>query len=175
MTNVRRIESVKGFPALGTLENGDKIKVNQQTDDGKLPGGSHHGASLGELNVQRMETVIADRTLVAADSGKTIILSAAAGFDTLLPALLAGLKFKFIIGTDAATSNYTLTATADVIFGSATVDGAAVPCAGTKNTINFVHTNKAAKGDWVELECDGTNWYVAGQGEVAGSITFADV
>lgn len=109
-------------------------------------------------------------TLDAADSGKTIYLDAAAGFAISLPVVTNGLKYKFIVGLAFATTDFTIVSTTNVIQGGAIVNSVFVPAV-DENTISFVATAEAV-GDYVEIESDGTNWYVNGVGAGAGSITF---
>lgn len=109
-------------------------------------------------------------TLTAADSGKEIYLDAAAGFAITLPAVTAGLKYKFIVGSAFATTDFTVVAATDVIQGGAVVNSTFVPAA-NENTISFVNTAETV-GDYVELSSDGTNWYASGNGALAGAITF---
>lgn len=109
-------------------------------------------------------------TLTAADSGKDVYLDAAAGFAITLPAVTAGLKYKFIVGSAFATTDFTIVAATDVIQGGAVVNSVFVPAA-NENTISFVATAEGV-GDYVELSSDGTNWYASGIGAAAGSITF---
>jgi hypothetical protein len=109
-------------------------------------------------------------TLNASDSGKEIYLDAAAGFAVTLPAVTAGLKYTFIVGSAFATTDFTVVAATDVIQGGAIVNSVFVPAA-NENTISFVATAETV-GDYVELSSDGTNWYVKGNGALAGSITF---
>lgn len=115
-------------------------------------------------------TPTAASALTAEDSGKTIFLDAAAGFEITLPALGAGLKFKLVVGLAFATTDFTIVSSTDVIQGGAIVNSVFVPAA-NENTISFVATAETV-GDYVEIECDGTNWYVSGVGAGAGSITF---
>lgn len=109
-------------------------------------------------------------TLDYSDAGKTVLLSAAAGFAITLPAVAAGLKYKFVVAASFATTSFTVVAPANVIQGGAIVNSTFVPAA-NENTISFVHTAETV-GDYVEIESDGTNWYVSGVGAGAGSITF---
>jgi carbohydrate-binding DOMON domain-containing protein len=114
-------------------------------------------------------TIAAATTLTAKDSGKTFLLAAAAGAAIALPAL--GLwKFKFITGSAFATTNWTIVSATNVIQGHVIVNGAPVVGA-DENTISLVATAETI-GDFVEVECDGTNVYAFGSGVVAGSITF---
>jgi len=122
-----------------------------------------------------VETVAVATTLTAKDSGKVLILKAAAGAQITLPAVAtsAGLRFKFIVGQLFATTDWTVKALSNAIEGSVLVNGAHV--AGVdENTISFVASAESI-GDFAELVCDGTNWYVNGSGVTAGSITLTAV
>ena len=122
---------------------------------------------------QDVETLAAAATLTAADSGKTYILKAAAGATIVLPALKAGVHFKFIIGSAFATTDWIIdSAEGDNIEGLLIVNGASVVASG-EDQINFVNSAETV-GDHVEFACDGTNWYVTGAGNSAGSITATD-
>lgn len=120
-----------------------------------------------------VETISAATTLDASHSGKTLILNAAAGVAISLPAVssaLAGFKCKIIVSAAFATTDFTVVSTTNVIQGGAIVNSTFVP-ASNENTISFVATAESV-GDYIEIECDGTNWYVNGVGASAGSITF---
>lgn len=117
-----------------------------------------------------VETIDAAATLTAEDSGKTLVLSAAAGAAITLPAVEVNLKYKFVVGLAFATTDWTIVSTTNVIQGNAIVAGAHV-AASDENTISFVATAESV-GDYVEIESDGTNWYASGSGVTTGSITF---
>lgn len=120
-----------------------------------------------------VETLAAAATLTAADSGKTYILKAAAGATITLPALKSGVHFKFIIGSAFATTDWIIdSAEGDNIEGLLIVAGSPVVASG-EDQINFVNSAETV-GDHVEFSCDGTNWYVSGAGNSAGSITATD-
>jgi hypothetical protein len=128
-----------------------------------------------ERQLANVEAVRGATTLTAKDSGKVLILKAAAGAQITLPevATSAGLRFKFIVGQLFATTDWTVKADDDVIEGSVLVNGAHV--AGVdENTISFVASAESI-GDFAELVCDGTNWYVNGSGVTAGAITLTAV
>lgn len=122
-----------------------------------------------------VEVVTATNVITAIENGKTFFLAAAAGFETTLPAVAAGLRFKFIVKTAPTSNGYTITGSpADSIFGT-------VACSGAEATINgvtasaadnviLVH-NQAAVGDFVEFYCDGTNWYVTGNVNTYAALT----
>ena len=118
----------------------------------------------------KQRSLTADTTLDASDSGKTILLDAI-GEAITLPAPAAGLNYKFICTVTAVTTDWTVVADAAVIYGSVTVNGAAV-AASAETTISLVVAN-FLPGDWISVESDGTNWYVAGQVVTAAGCTFA--
>jgi hypothetical protein len=119
-----------------------------------------------------IETITGAQTLTAEDSGKTFILSAAAGAAVSLPAVTSakGFKAKFIIGSAFATTAWTVVATTAVINGGVDVNSTYVACA-NKATINFSASAETI-GDFVELECNGVNWFINGVGALIGAITF---
>jgi hypothetical protein len=120
-----------------------------------------------------VEVLSAAQTLTAADSGKIFIMSAAAGKTITLPALEAGLNFKFIVGAAFATTDWILdSAEGDNIEGVLVVNGASVVASG-EDQVNFVNSAETI-GDYVDLHCDGTNWFVYGVGAGAGAITVTD-
>ena len=128
-----------------------------------------------ERQLAKVEAVTGAITLTAEDSGKVLILKAAAGAQITLPAVAtsSGLRFKFVVGLAFATTNWTVLAASNIIEGSVIVNGAHV--AGVnENTISFVASAESV-GDFAELVCDGTNWYVNGSGVTAGSITLTAV
>jgi hypothetical protein len=117
------------------------------------------------------EVVAATNVLTAAESGKTSFLNLAGGFTTTLPAPAAGLKFKFVVSV-APTTAYIITVAGgvNVIEGMADVNSTLV-LASNEGEINFA-ANTAIVGDWVEVESDGTSYFVTGQSGAAGGITF---
>ncbi len=115
------------------------------------------------------EALTADATLTAEDSGKTFLLDAI-GEDLTLPAVKDGLIYKFICQVTTVTTDWTITAPAAVIQGSATVAGAVIAAA-NESLITLV-VAKFLPGDWITVESDGTNWYVAGQVVTALGVTF---
>lgn len=127
-------------------------------------------------NVASPLTLTAARTLTWADSGKVILLNAAGGFTVTLPTLLAGLRFRFIVKTAPTGANYIIVSASgsDVIVLSVneleTDTGDDGPYDDNADTVNFV-ANLAAKGDFIEMFCDGTNWYANGQTNLDGAVT----
>jgi hypothetical protein len=122
---------------------------------------------------EEVQTLAAAATLTAADSGTTYILKAAEGKTITLPALKSGINFKFIVGSAFATTDWIIdSAEGDNIEGLLIVNGASVPASG-EDQINFVNSAETV-GDHVSLSCDGTNWFLSGAGNAAGSITVTD-
>lgn len=120
------------------------------------------------------ETVITTNVITAEETGKTFFLNLVGGFTSTLPVPALGLKYKFVVKTAPTTAYIILTdSVANIIHGSVTTpedaDGAVVVAAAA-DTINFVAA-LAVIGDWVELESDGTNWYLRGQCFVQDGIT----
>ena len=111
----------------------------------------------------------ADTTLTAADSGTTFFLDAI-GEAITLPAVSAGVEYKFICDTTTATSDWTITAPAAVIYGSAQVAGAVI-AASAESVITCV-VAKFLPGDWVSLVSDGTKWFVEGSCVTTVGLTF---
>ena len=116
-------------------------------------------------------TVSAVTQLYHADSGTTYFLNAAAGVAITLPAVKAGVSFKFITAASFITTAWTVTGGAAVIQGSIIVNGAKIAGA-NETTITFAHAAETV-GDHVELQCDGTNWFLSGVADAAGGITLA--
>ena len=122
-----------------------------------------------------VETITGATTLSAEDSSKVLILKAAAGAQITLPAVAdaAGQNYRFIVGQLFATTAWTIKAASNVIQGGVIVNSVNVPGA-DENTITF-SASADTVGDFVELNCDGTNWYVSGLGTSAGAITLTVV
>lgn len=117
------------------------------------------------------QSLTADTTLTPADTGKTFLLDAVGEVITL-PAVASseGVQYKFICTVTTATTDWTIVAATDVIYGSAQVAGAVV-AASAENTITLV-VAKFLPGDWVTLESDGTNWYVEASVVTSAGCTF---
>jgi hypothetical protein len=123
-------------------------------------------------NPKVVEVITTTKSIDINDSGKTFILDGAAGAAISLPAVAtsSGFYAKFIVGDAIATTDWTIVAATNVIQGSAIVNSTHV-AAVNENTISFVVAT-ATLGDFVELECDGTNWYVNGSCVASGGLTF---
>jgi hypothetical protein len=120
----------------------------------------------------KTETLTGAYSVEHADSGKTFFLNAAAGAAITMPALKAGANYKFVVAAAFATSDWVITPSdADKLEGCLTVNGAAVDV-DAADTITF-ELGAENIGDFVEITCDGSTWFVTGVGLNASSITAA--
>ena len=104
--------------------------------------------------------VTAAKTITALENGTTFSLNAAAGAVLTLPAPARGLKYKFVVGALFATTDWVITATGAIMQG-AIMEASTVQAVANATTINL-ELGAETLGDWVSLESDGTNWFVAG-------------
>ena len=131
----------------------------------------------GNFNIANSGTVLvlaAAKTLTREDSGKLITLDLAGGFTVTLPALEAGLRFRFSVATAPTTAYIIDSSEGDNISGMIlNRAGVAGVAADAEDKINFV-ASQAIVGDSIEMVCDGTIWYVTGWADVAAGITATD-
>ena len=119
-------------------------------------------------------TLTAASTLTAAQSGTTLVLSAATEFATTLPAPAAGLCYTFIVGAAPSGANYTIVtaSSANIIKGQAyPASGDAGDTGTADDTISFVSGSSVA-GDTVTVFSDGTSWFAKAFCAVAAGVTF---
>ena len=108
-------------------------------------------------------------SLGAKDSGKTYILENTLARTITLPAVKAGAKFKFVVSDSTAASTIATSEGTSLIKGGILLATAWETLAGTTLTA----ATDAGVGDWVELVCDGTYWYISGQSGHANGFTIA--
>ena len=108
-------------------------------------------------------------TLGMHDSGKTYMLENTVARTITLPAVKAGAKFKFIVTDSTAASTIATSEGTSLIKGGILLATAWDTLAGTTLTA----ATDAVVGDWVELICDGTYWYISGQSGHANGFTIA--
>ena len=132
------------------------------------------------VTLPNAEILTGTRTVSASENGKTFFLNSATEFVTTLPSPAIGLKFRFIVKAAPSGASYTIVtaSSANIFAGSiASSDLDAAGDAGFDDdgdTITFVDS-KAVAGDWVEVESDGTVWYVSGQSKVFDGVTVTKV
>ena len=173
-----------------------KYKItNRESAVSLVDGGTTTGVldTAGGLkyNVTALGDGIDDRQLTAADCGIVTIgvvgteTAATKGFNIDLPAPEKGLWYKIIfVGPSIANnSNAAITVTSNSdnsstasnlivgsVLGSGDDQGANVTS--VADLITFVHA-KATAGDFAELWCDGTNWFLEARYDVDDAITLA--
>ena len=120
------------------------------------------------------EAIVAADTLTSADYGKTVYFASTTGYTITLPAATIGASVKFVVNTAFGTSNMVIdSAEGDNIEGSLIVAGAVVEC-DAEDQVNFVNDGENL-GDFVQLDSDGTNWYITGSGALtAAKLTCTD-
>ena len=125
------------------------------------------------INGDRIDIVSATNVITAAESGKTFYLNSAGGFTSTLPAPATGLKYKFIVRTPPVSSGaYIITTNG----GSNILQGTFLDIVGelvfisSQDTLNFV-SDKSLKGDFLEVESDGSSWYCSAFSGADGGIT----
>ena len=125
-----------------------------------------------------VENVSGAKTLDPSDSGKVFTLDQDSSFDITLPTASqagAGWSAKFIL-TDAGSGTVKVipNSSEDTLIGmieSIDTSAGASAESGVDELIWVAST--AALGDWAELVCDGSNFYVSGQMHDNDHITLA--
>jgi len=138
---------------------------------------------------KRVETITASKTITDAESGEVYFIGdVGASIDITLPTLKAGAYFKFIISEDMDNDSTVidiLTAgAAGTIQGMvqiAELDGTGpsyVIDGGSATKLTIDGNPDVNKGSFLEIECDGSNWFVTGKvicdsgGTATGAFAF---
>ena len=130
--------------------------------------------SVQSFGYQLAETITEAKTLTNGDCGKVFYLDSAGGAYTItLPTLRAGLRFRFVVDEDTPTAAITIAASTTDVYGileqqSDTNENNRVACAAVTNVI--IGTS-SLKGDVLEYECDGTNWYVHAHSSIQSALS----
>jgi len=146
-----------------------------------LVGGQKATADFGR---DRYEILTEATALTAADTGKILYLNSTTEFTVTLPAVAdaeAGWNCMIIVSSAPASADYTITEKTaddtDVIVTNGinelevdtSDDG---PYNAGHTTIKF-KDGVAVAGDWIQVRCDGTNYFVTGQTKADGGIALA--
>ena len=99
-------------------------------------------------------------TLDMGDSGKVYMLYSTVARTITLPAVAAGLKFKFIATDTTADSSIVTSEGTALLKGGAECGDAYLDLAGTTIIVEAA----GDIGDYLDFICDGTYWYVSGHG-----------
>ena len=114
------------------------------------------GAYMFNMN----DSSASSHALDMGDSGKTYMLYSTVARTITLPAVKAGLRFKIVVTDSTAASTIATGEGTALIKGGILLATAWETLAGT--TLTAATDNVV--GDWIELGCDGTYWYVSGHG-----------
>ena len=106
------------------------------------------------------KTTVSSHVLEMGDSGKTYFIESTIARTITLPAVKAGLKFKFIMSDTSADSSIATSEGTALFVGAAECGDAYLTLAGT----TIVCELAGSVGDWLEMVCDGNYWYVSGHG-----------
>jgi|TARA_R110000744_G_scaffold222793_2_gene341632 hypothetical protein len=136
--------------------------------------GGQAGYSVGHF----VENISAAKTLTTGDSGKVFTITQSSAFAISLPKAAdagVGWNAKFLI-TTAGSFAITIEpdSTEDTLIGMVVMadDGTAGASSESGvDTLTFI--SGAAAGDWVDLLCDGSNFYVSGMMHDNNHITIA--
>lgn len=160
--------SAEGLKLGGTLVTATAAELNI------LDGVTATAAEINQAadSSANIEVVTTTNAITAAESGKTFIINSATAFVSTLPAVAAGLRYRFVVGATIVTGgNHTIVPTDDnTIYGGAIVAGAEV-AASAEGSINLI-ADLTLPGDQLDVICDGTNWYVNGHIVTSGGLTF---
>lgn len=131
----------------------------------------------------KVQPLLADISLTSDDSGKIFVLDIASGLTSTLPSVAdagAGWNCKFVVGTPPTTA-YVITENTNADTNVIVTNGINELEVDTSNdgpynsghtTITFAE-NVAVKGDYVDVWCDGSNYYASGQTNTRGGVTLA--
>ena len=132
---------------------------------------------------KKVQSITGDITLEKADCGTYMMLNVAAGCTVTLPSIDSageGWWCRFYVATNCTSNTYVITENAsfdtDKIIGGinelevdTSDDG---PSSTGCTTITFANALDTV-GDFVEVICDGSNWYIFGQSKLDGAIALA--
>lgn len=175
--SITRNPTIKGYASAGSAP----FYVDSDDNRVKLiPAGS--GTTevvLQEANgAGSFETLIAARTLVAADSGKVFFLGVAGGLTATLPLLSAaqGFRATFIVSVAPTTDYIVATNATDVDKMVGGVHSSQATSADTETTVgadqfNFI-ANSSVIGDRFDIYTDGVAWYGRAFTALTASGTF---
>ena len=125
-----------------------------------------------------VENITAAKTLDPSDSGKVFTIDQDAAFSITLPTAAqagAGWTARFIM-TDIGSNDVKIIPNSDedtLIGMIVSADGAAAESAESGVDELVFASGNSGPGDWAELICDGSNFYVSGQEHDADGMTIS--
>ena len=124
---------------------------------------NEEGAYMFNMN----DSSASSHTLDMGDSGKVYMVYSTVARTITLPAVSAGLKFKFIMTDTTADSSIATNEGTALLKGGAECGDAYLTLAGTTIVLELA----GSVGDHLDFICDGTYWYVSGHGTHAASFS----
>ena len=121
----------------------------------------------GEYAFTMDKATASSHVLDMGDSGKTYFLESTVARTITLPAIKAGLKFKFIATDTTADSSIATSEGTALLKGGAEAGNSYLTLAGTTIIVEAA----SAVGAWLELVCDGTYWYVSGHSSAGAGFS----
>ena len=133
---------------------------------------------------KKVETLVAAYQMLESDSGKIFKLNSATEFATTLPSLAdAGIGWycKIVVDAAPASASYTVVEKASADTNVLIINGINELEVDTSDdgvynagctTITFAD-GVAVQGDFIDIWCDGSNFYVSGQAKADGGISVA--
>ena len=125
-----------------------------------------------------VENITAAKTLDPSDSGKVFTIDQDSAFSITLPTAAqagAGWTARFIM-TDIGSNDVKIipNSSEDTLIGmTVSADGAAAESAESGVDELVFASGNSGPGDWAELICDGSNFYVSGQEHDADGMTIS--
>lgn len=124
-------------------------------------------------------TLGASGNISEANSGKVLITSSSTSPTYTLPSLSvcsSGIRYHIINGAGTTNGTITFTAPSNTIKGILLLNGllSSPTMLSTTNgtNIKFI-ANTSVAGDYFDIYCNGSNYFVSGMSSVAGGITFS--
>ncbi len=121
------------------------------------------------------------KTIGAAETGEVYFVDISTyNVAVVLPPAKAGVYLKFIMATasDAESTNslfiYTPADSVDIQGHILEADGTRVEVTTATSMVEIGDGTAVAAGDWVELICDGTDWYIYGSIKTSSGTAIAD-
>jgi hypothetical protein len=129
---------------------------------------------------KKVQSITADITLEKADCGTYMMLNVASGCTVTLPSISdagEGWWCRFYVATNCSSNTYVIQENAgsdtDTIIGGINELEVDTSDDGPSSTgctfITFANALDTV-GDFVEVICDGSNWYIFGQSKLDGAI-----
>lgn len=157
-----------------TLTTGNVVGGTVYINEGSSASADFNALGTGGLELTEVST--GTNVITAAESGTVFFLNSATEFVTTLPAAStsAGVHYKFIVTAAPVGASYTIVTNASenlIIGNQISIAGDAGDSGIADDTITFVDGQSVA-GDYVELHCDGTNWFAYAISKIAAGMTF---